>query len=216
MGRYPLAPSSTGEVAPADFDAFFKPGGAFWTFYDQQLSRYMSADGRWTPMADAGVPFDPGPMSAMVKKAAEIRDALFRDDPQHASYSFSVVAGPTPEVVVVHELRFGVGATTCKYQMGARVPCPTIWNTSSGEGTTISVAANVDVEQLHAPGPWGLFHAIDRGTISGTASQPRITWWLNAGQKKVRVVWDITPSTAHHPFQRGFFSFSVPAVPAPT
>jgi len=212
-GRYPLSPGRSAEATLQDFAGFFKPGGAFWSFHQQYLKDYVNEDGTPTPAAQAGVPFTGG-LPGVVRRAYEIREALFSVKPDTPWLEFTISTG-TPSVegppINPRKVFLDLGGQSAVYFMGPKRPMHLEW---PGPDPAVGASLRAETDQaqpqaLRAPGPWGLFRLLDMGALSG-GSEPQVTWQLIAGQSRIRISYDIRPGSARHPFRRGSLSFSLP------
>lgn len=213
-GKYPLVPGGP-DATLFDFAEFFRPGGTFWSFYDHELKDFVLEDG--TPKSAEGSVVSPA-LQECLHHAYEIREAFFGINPASPTLRFSVqtkqpaIEGPH---VNVRWVALDLGGLTATYSMGAPQWQPFEWpGTDPGAGAALRVqtAGGPQAESRSAPGPWGLFHLIDQGSLGqGASGYPSVTWRLAAGSSRLAVVYEIQPGSARHPFRPGFLRFTLPS-----
>lgn len=214
-GKYPLVEGGP-DAALFDFNEFFRPGGTFWSFYDQELKPYLFEDGTPRAQESGDAPFS-ADLRDCLRKASEIREALFAADPSAASVRFSVRTTP-PRIegphVNVRWVSFDVGGAFATYSMG-----PPIWQvlTWPGQDPTAGAALRANVvggppaESREQQGPWGLFRLLDQGQFGQVdRPTPTVTWGLPSGASRLSVVYELQPGSARHPFHPGFLRFRLP------
>jgi type VI secretion system protein ImpL len=214
-GKYPLAEGGP-DAALFDFTEFFRPGGTFWSFYDQELSQYLFEDGTARSPELDEAPFS-SELTQCLQRAHEIREAFFAADPSAASVRFSVRTSP-PRIegahVNVRWVSFDVGGEFATYSMGAQQWQPMTWpgkDPAAGAALRAHVSGGPPVKGLEQRGPWGLFRLLDQSQFGQVdRSTPTGTWRLSAGESRLIVVYEFQPTSARHPFQPGFLRFRLP------
>jgi type VI secretion system protein ImpL len=204
-GRYPLVAASSRDAAPDDFARVLEPGGTIDDFFAKNLQNSIDTSGptwRWRPQARSlGVPDD---VPVEFQRAAQIRDALFRDGGHDVAVRFSVKLLKLDPAVKRFVL--DVDGQQFVASSGATAqPAPFQWLGGKAAGQ-----AHVDIDPappagnpaLHADGPWALLHLLDAAQVREAGQPDRFTVAFDAG--KVELEFDA--NSVANPFQPGLLS----------
>lgn len=212
-GRYPLVRASTRDAAPDDFGRILGPGGLIDDFFQKNLQNSVDMSGpqwRWRPEGQTlGIPED---VLAQFQRAAQIRDALFRNGGRDMSVRFSAkLAKLDPSV---KRFVLDVDGQQLVATPGA-APASAAFQWPGGKGTD---EAHVEFDPLpaagaaaapHREGPWALFRLLDAASVE-TAGQPdRFRVAFGGGLATL----DLAANSVVNPFRSGMLDrFRCPSV----
>jgi type VI secretion system protein ImpL len=211
-GKYPFDESGP-DATLNDFVEFFRPGGTFWSFYNSFLKDYMLEDGSPSNPATSS-PFPPR-FTAFVRRAYEIRQSFFAAG-EKPTLKFSVRAQPPSYEGQVPPQRIAleVGGHPVIYTMGVQQWAELEWpgaEPNLGASVTAVTSKPPQPPPITAPGPWGLFHVLDKGQFSQVESPtPLVTWTIPGAAGKISVSYEFQPGSSQHPFKPGYLRGAVP------
>jgi type VI secretion system protein ImpL len=201
-GRYPFDPAGT-DLAFSDFADFYRPGtGTLWTYFDQQLDNHVERQGdRFGFKQQLGRPAASvlqGSLLAFLQRSQIISRAFFPANGEDPVVEVDVRIRPTPGVATIS---FGLSGETFEYHNG-----PEQWHRFTWPGEDPSGGAVVELrgegmhERLEQGGEWGLFHLIDRGSVTSRGGDRvfSVTWRL--GSHGIDVTLDFRPTRSDSPF----------------
>jgi type VI secretion system protein ImpL len=204
-GRYPLVAGSTRDAAPDDFARVLGPGGAIDDFFAKNLQNDIDATGptwRWRSAARSfGIPDD---VPVAFQRAAQIRDAFFRDGGHDVSVRFSVKLLKLDPAV--KRFVFDVDGQQFVAAAGATAqPVSFQWQGGKAAGQ-----AHVDIDPaptaagpaLHADGPWALLRLLDTAQLKQAGQPDRFTLAFGAGQAEL----ELDANSVTNPFRPGLIS----------
>jgi type VI secretion system protein ImpL len=211
-GHYPVDGGGS-DVALADFEAFFGPGGTFWTFYRENLAKMISVDG--SEVLDPSVTIAPEFKTAL-NRALRIRRALFSGG-GGAGFGLSLRAGipkrGPDSGIVPRETRLEIGGDALVYQLGAQTWKKLAWpgsNASQGAAVRFT-ASNASGQPISAEGVWGFFRILDKAQIKrGQGNGVNLTWTIDTDKGEVGIPYEVGDLPAVHPLESGFLRFSCP------
>lgn len=125
-GRYPLNSSAKNELALADFNEFFKPGGTIDLFYDQYLKSFVDTRGEWKNKSVDGRTLGlSGNLLAKLDMANEIKNIFFRGGAEIPSLTFQL----KPLQMDKNDARFTfeLGPQNISYSHGPKLWHPMQW-----------------------------------------------------------------------------------------
>jgi type VI protein secretion system component VasK len=215
-GKYPVAESPQ-EATPYEFNEFFKPGGTIWSFYDGHLQDYMRPDGSPVNPDEPSNPV-PDEIANCIRRANEIREALYSGDAEQPKLAFYVQTGPPDgQTIPIRWVSFDVGGGRATYQMGPPQWQPLEWpgaDPNLGANLRLMASGAASAESRTHLGFWGLFRLLDQGQYVGVeGGVPRVAWHLSGSVGDVRVTYLFQVSAARHPFSHRFLRLEVPGVP---
>ena len=196
-GRYPFEPSSTRNVALADFGQVFGYNGVFHTFFQQTLQQYVDTTrDPWAWRRDASGA-SAGGSDAMLQQfrvAERIRETFFRPGSQTPELAFTV----TPVELDAAATRFvlELDGQSFEYRHGPERPARATW-----PGPTPGIAAATFEARSGAPanivsdGPWAWFKLVDAGHVQSETELRHVVSFARGGhQARVRIeassVWN--------------------------
>ncbi|MCG9748984.1 type VI secretion system membrane subunit TssM [Vibrio brasiliensis] len=208
---YPFNKSSSLDAATNDVASFFKSNGVLDKFYQSKLKGF-STDERSPFLAgllpNTGLALDPN-VWQMIDKAADIRNALFLQDPQNLSLQFQLKAlEMSPDLT-----QFSIVAekSLFTYQHGPRLWSKQNWSATDVDKDSIGFqlrAQDVQVADEKFTGSWAWFKLIEPRVISATSQSTRVKF----SHKDSQVELSIKTQGQNNPFVPNFFSaFTLPA-----
>jgi type VI secretion system protein ImpL len=211
-GGYPFN-AGGGDVKISEFAAFFKPGGGLDQVYATHLKGRVSRDGREIGQQISGT--TPA-IRAWVKKAYQIQDAFFAGGAEpKLLFDVKTRADQLKPSGPLRSVTWVVGTSSLFYEMGDEPPVTLTWSAeTAGQGSSVSADVNgTPVDGPKAEGEWGLFHVLDKATLSPAGGDHvRATWKFGS----VTMAIEIIPRTTVHPFVSGFLRLGPPPPVAET
>ena len=211
--KYPF--SATGpDLAPYEFNEFFKSTGTFWTFYNAELKDLVKPDG--TPInAGAASSAVTPEMRGFVRLASDIRDAFYSANPEAAGIKLSVRTSALqiarPAGINVRWVSFDVGGGTATYNMGPPTWQELAWpgpDATLGASLRMLLSSGTDAQSKNVPGPWGIFHLLDQAKVSQTAPNlVQATFTVPTTGGSVSVPYEIQTEAGKTPFSPNFFHY---------
>ncbi|SOE89498.1 type VI secretion protein IcmF [Caballeronia arationis] len=201
-GRYPLVRTSTRDAASDDFARLFSPGGLIDDFFQKNLAALVDTS---TPVwqwragaAPAGMPRD---VLAQFQRAAQIRDAFFRDGGRDLSVRFAVK--PLAIDASVAQLTLDIDGQQLVVRPDTLQSMFFQWpsgkNTGHARAEFAPQAAGQAVS-FDTSGPWALLHLIDAGKLEATAQPERYKLTLESAGRKA--VLELDANSVVNPFRR--------------
>ena len=212
-GKYPLSASGP-DLPLADFADFFRPGGTFWSFYDQALKPYIAENG--TPVPGAAAVVSPALINA-VRTAHDIREAFFAAG--GPVLNFMVRNGPPDTVHVTSRyslawIDFELGGQPpVHYLMGAATWTPRAWpGPQPDAGASVRANGRNQTFGSQQAGVWGLFRLLDKGAFGGTDVTPEVKLRVSNGPDTWSLPFDfqLQGQSPNTPFRKNFLRFSLP------
>ncbi len=205
-GDYPFSAGGP-DCKISDFAAFFKPGGGLDQVYNAHLKGRVSRDGKEIGQQIAGT--TPA-LRAWIRKAYAIQDAFFSSGPDpKLLFDVKTRADQLQPAGSLRSVTWVVGTGSFFYEMGDLPPVTLTWSAeTAGQGSSVSADVNgVPVDGPRAEGEWGLFHVLDKATLSPAAGDHvKATWHFST----VTMTVEIVPRTSVHPFVTGFLRLGPP------
>jgi type VI secretion system protein ImpL len=202
-GRYPLVRTSTRDAAPDDFGRILGPGGLIDDFFQKNLQNSVDMSGpqwRWRPEARTlGIPED---VPVQFQRAAQIREALFRDGGRDVSVRFSAKLAKLDPSVKRFVLDVD-GQQLVATPEGAPASAAFQWPSGKGTGQ-----AHVEFDPApaagaaaapHREGPWALFRLLDTASVEQAGQPDRFRIAFGAGLATL----DLAASSVVNPFRSG-------------
>jgi type VI secretion system protein ImpL len=203
-GHYPFDRNARTDLAAADLQRLFGPGGEIDTIVRDHLQLLIDSGHspwRWRSGDPMAIGFNDD-SAAQFERASVIRDLAT------GGVSLAVSsAGMTGGVTTVE---FSTGGATRRFETGATERAPAIWTpTSLPAAYVVLFAGNREVKRIEMLGPWALFRLLDAARVANVgSSRLRATFGDGAQTASLDIY---LPSTAN-PFGRGGpFSFHCPA-----
>jgi len=201
-GRYPLARASTRDAAADDFVRLFAPGGLIDDFFQRNLAALVDTGKpvwQWRAgVSPVGMPRD---ALAQFQRAAQIRDAFFRDGRRDIALRFRVKAVALDASIAQVNLDID-GQQFAVRQDGAQsmlLQWPGGKNT--GRASAQFDQAGSPSASFDASGPWALFHLIDAGRLDATREPDRYTLTLQSAAGR-KAVLEVNADSVVNPFRR--------------
>ncbi len=203
--RYPFNRRARADVAMADFQKLFAPGGLIDAFFAQNLTKYVDTRSRpwtWKKVNDVDLGISPAVLQQL-QYAAEIRDAFFA-----GAASPSVQFQITPEALdpKAQSVQLTVGSQNVLFETKRpnNTPVAITWPGSVGlAGVVFTPALQNGESQLAKDGPWAWFRLLDAAEIRRT----------NVSDRK-RVIFNVSGRIAIFQLQSGSVinPFALPAL----
>jgi type VI secretion system protein ImpL len=201
-GRYPFVHGSTRDVAADDFGKLFAPGGLIDDFFQKNLAALVDTSApvwQWragTP--PAGMPRD---ALAQFQRAAQIRDAFFRDGGHDMSIRFRVKALSLDPAVA--QVNLDIDGQQLALKADGVQSMLLQWPGSRNTGRAsaqFDPPATAQGAALDASGPWALLHLLDAGRFEPTAQPDRYTLTLASAGR--RAVLELDATSVVNPLRR--------------
>ncbi|WP_043532739.1 type VI secretion system membrane subunit TssM [Litchfieldella xinjiangensis] len=171
-GRYPLDPRATRDVALADFEAFFGPGGTLDSFYKDNLRPFIEAAPEQMQDANGYSLLSDHVLSA-VQRGQRIREAYFgRDGMLDVAFSLEPVSlSPDKRRSVI-----SVDGQLIEYAHHASQNVPMIWPNALRAGnesrvTLVPSTVNRSPRSLTRDGAWAWFRLLDEAEVIGASER---------------------------------------------
>ena len=210
-GRYPLVRTSTRDAAADDFSKLFSPGGLIDDFFQKNLANLVdSSTPVWQWRAGAAPLGLSRDVLAQFQRAAQIRDAFFRNGGRDVSIRFGIKPlslDPSltqvtldidgQQLVVTHD---ALQSAQFQWPSGKNTGRAQVDFTPPPVGRSASFDAN---------GPWALLHLVDAGQLQTTAQADRFTLTFDSAGRKAVV--ELDANSVVNPFKRSALEqFSCP------
>jgi type VI secretion system protein ImpL len=201
-GRYPFVHGSTRDVAADDFGKLFAPGGLIDDFFQKNLAALVDTSApvwQWragTP--PAGMPRD---ALAQFQRAAQIRDAFFRDGGHDMSIRFRGKALSLDPAVA--QVNLDIDGQQLALKADGVQSMLLQWPGSRNTGRAsaqFDPPATAQGAALDASGPWALLHLLDAGRLEPTAQPDRYTLTLASAGR--RAVLELDATSVVNPLRR--------------
>jgi type VI secretion system protein ImpL len=211
-GRYPLVRTSSRDAAVDDFSKLFSPGGLIDDFFQKNLANLVdSSTPVWQWRAGAAPLGLSRDVLAQFQRAAQIRDAFFRNGGRDVSISFGIKPlslDPSltqvaldidgQQLVVTHD---ALQAAQFQWPSGKNTGRAQVDFTPPPAGQTAPAEAN---------GPWALLHLVDAGHLEATAQADRFRLTFDSAGRKAVV--ELDANSVVNPFRRAALEqFSCPS-----
>lgn len=203
--RYPFNRRARADVAIADFQKLFAPGGMIDAFFAQNLSKYVDTGARpwaWKKVNDVDLGISPAVL-VQFQNAAAIRDAFFAGAAT-PSVSFQI----TPEALdpKAKSVQLTIGSQNVLFETRRpnNTPVAITWPGSVGlAGVVFKPSIRDGENQLAKDGPWALFRLLDAATIRRTNVSDR-----------TRIIFNVSGRIANFSLQTGSVlnPFALPAL----
>jgi type VI secretion system protein ImpL len=200
-GRYPLVRSSTRDAAPDDFGRLLAPGGLIDDFFQKNLQNYVDMSGpvwRWRPGTDSlGISAD---VLAQFQRAAQIRDALFRQGGRDVSVRFAVK--PLTMDPSLTQFTLDIDGQQLVVKPGAMQSMAFQWPSGKGTGQAhVEFTPAGGGDAPHADGPWALLHLMDSANLQQAGQPDRFRMSFMSDGRRVDL--ELDASSVTNPFRRG-------------
>jgi len=203
--RYPFNRRARADVAMADFQKLFAPGGMIDAFFAQHLTKYVNTGSRpwtWKKVNDVDLGISPAVLQQL-QYAAEIRDAFFA-----GAASPSVAFQITPEALdpKAASVQLTIGSQNIIFETRRpnSTPVAVTWPGTVGlAGVLFQPNLSNGESQLAKDGPWAWFRLLDAAEIRRT----------NVSDRK-RIIFNIAGRIAIFQLQSGSVTnpFALPAL----
>ncbi|MCX7561325.1 type VI secretion system membrane subunit TssM [Sulfitobacter sp. F26204] len=203
--RYPFNRRARADVAMADFQKVFAPGGMIDTFFAENLSKFVDIGTRpwtWKKVNDVDLGISPAVLLQM-QYAAEIRDAFFAGAP-NPQVNFQI----TPEALdpKAESVQLTIGSQNVLFETRRpnNTPVAITWPGTVGlAGVVFQPNLSNGESQLAKDGPWAWFRLLDAAEIRRT----------NVSDRK-RVIFNVSGRIAIFQLQSGSVinPFALPAL----
>ncbi|TMX36769.1 type VI secretion system membrane subunit TssM [Vibrio sp. Hep-1b-8] len=208
---YPFNKSASLDAATNDVASFFKSNGVLDKFYHSKLKGF-STDERSPFLAgllpNTGLALDPN-VWQMIDKAADIRNALFLQDPQNISLEFQLKALEMSSDLT--QFTINAEKSLFSYQHGPRLWSKQNWSAKDVDKDSIGFqlrAQDVQIADETFTGSWAWFKLIEPRVVSATSQSTRVKFSHNESQVEL----SIKIQGQNNPFVPNFFSaFTLPA-----
>ena len=203
--RYPFNRRARADVAMADFQKIFAPGGLIDGFFQTHLAKYVDTGARpwvWKKVNDVDLGISPAVLQQM-QYAAEIRDAFFA-----GGASPQVQFQITPEALdpKAASVQLTIGSQNVRFETRRpnNTPVAITWPGTVGlAGVVFQPDIRNGESQLAKDGPWAFFRLLDAAEIRRT----------NVSDRK-RVIFNVSGRIAIFQMQSGSVinPFALPAL----
>ncbi|WP_168788019.1 type VI secretion system membrane subunit TssM [Paraburkholderia aromaticivorans] len=211
-GRYPLVRTSTRDAAADDFSKLFSPGGLIDDFFQKNLANLVdSSMPVWQWRAGAvplGLSRD---VLAQFQRAAQIRDAFFRNGGRDVSIRFGIkpLSFDPSLTQVTLDLDGQQLVVTHDALQSAQFQWPSGKNTGRAR-VDFTPPPVGQITSFDASGPWALLHLIDAGKLETTSQADRFRLSFDSAGRKAIV--ELDAYSVVNPFRRAALEqFSCPA-----
>lgn len=205
-GKYPFSAGGP-DAKISEFAGFFKPGGALDLIYAAHFKGRVSRDGQEIGQQVSGM--TPA-IRAWLKKAFQIQDAFFSSGAEpRLLFDVKTRADQLKPGGALRSVTWSVGNSSLFYEMGDEPPVTLNWSAeTAGQGSSLSADVNgLPVDGPKSEGEWGLFHVLDKATLSPAGGdRVKATWKFGS----VTMAVEIVPRTTVHPFVSGFLRLGPP------
>jgi len=209
-GRYPLSRGATQDVAPEDFARLFAPGGMMDDFFNKNLATIVDTS-NWTFKKNIdGSLAGGGGSLASFKKAAVIRDVLFRGGNQMPSIRLEIT--PVEMDPAILNMSLDIDGTVVRYSHGPQLAQTVAWPGPRGRGYVLLQITGQGIGDagLKAEGPWALHRFFDMVTISSGPTPEKFIATAIVHDKKI--VFEVTTNSVQNPFRlRQLEEFTCPS-----
>ena len=211
--RYPLVQESRDDIALADFNRFFKPGGIlddfifqgehrFTTFVDTSKARW-----EWKKFDDnPGIPED---KLALLQFGGQIKQAFFPNNARQASVSFQLK--PVSLDQGLSRIALELNGQVISFTHASSTAEPLRWpNTPEGGRVRVQffpAADGLPPITLEENGPWSLFRLLDRVRLRPLA-EGLFSLSLRAGNLNAQL--ELRAASASNPFRLDLETFRCP------
>ncbi|MEW9921686.1 type VI secretion system membrane subunit TssM [Marimonas sp. MJW-29] len=203
--RYPFNRRARADVALADFQKLFGPGGMIDAFFQTHLSKFVDTGARpwqWKQVNDVDLGISPAVLEQL-QYAAEIRDAFFAGGPT-PQVQFQI----TPEALdpKADSVQLTIGSQNILFETRRpnNTPVAITWPGTVGLAGVVFQPNLRDAEsQLAKDGPWAWFRLLDAAEIRRTNVADR-----------TRVIFNVAGRIAIYQLQSGSVinPFALPAL----
>ncbi|MFC6639975.1 type VI secretion system membrane subunit TssM [Sulfitobacter sp. JBTF-M27] len=203
--RYPFNRRARADVAMADFQKLFAPGGMIDAFFSTNLSKYVDTRSRpwtWKKVNDVDLGISPAVLQQL-QYAAEIRDAFFAGG-ANPQVQFQI----TPEALdpKADSVQLTIGSQNVLFETRRpnNTPVAITWPGTVGlAGVVFQPQLQNGESQLAKDGPWAWFRLLDAAEIRRT----------NVSDRK-RVIFNVAGRIAIFQLQSGSVinPFALPAL----
>jgi type VI secretion system protein ImpL len=181
--RYPFNRRARADVALADFQKLFAPGGMIDAFFSENLAKYVDTRARpwtWKKVNDVDLGISPAVLQQL-QYAAEIRDAFFAGAP-NPSIAFQITPealDPKADAVL---LKIGEQEVGFETRRPNNTPVAINWPGAVGlAGVVFTPPVSNGESQLARDGPWAWFRLLDAAEIRRTNVSDRKRVIFNVG-----------------------------------
>ena len=203
--RYPFNRQARADVAMADFQKLFAPGGLIDAFFAQNLEKFVDTRSRpwtWQKVNDVDLGISPAVLEQL-QYAAEIRDAFFAGGaaPQ---VQFQITPEALDPKAASVQLTIGSQNVLFETQRPNNTPVAITWPGTVGlAGVVFQPGLSNGESQLAKDGPWAWFRLLDAAEIRRT----------NVSDRK-RVIFNVSGRIAIFQLQSGSVinPFALPAL----
>ncbi|GGM08513.1 type VI secretion protein IcmF [Pseudooceanicola nanhaiensis] len=200
--RYPFDSRASADVAIADFQRLFAPGGMIESFFNENLRDFVDTRARpwaWKPVNDADLGISPAVL-VQFQHAAEIRDAFFAGGAA-PSISFQI----TPEALdpKAQEVFLEIDGQTVEFRHSAAPrPSAITWPGSVGAArVTFQPILQGAGNSLGRDGPWAWFRLLNAAEIRRTNVSDRTRLIFNVGGRIA--IFQLQSGSVLNPFNLG-------------
>ncbi|BCH19792.1 type VI secretion system membrane subunit TssM [Mesorhizobium sp. L-2-11] len=162
-GRYPFDRKSRRDVPLGDFARLFSWDGVIDTFFAQHLAHFVDRSaGPWKVQSTGSVDLQIDREAlAQFKRAAAIRDSMFKDAGRQPSMDFLLTVADTDRST--DEVVVEIDGQQITQRRGAYKPVRIHWPTLGGLGGASVTFNGFERTALSKAGPWALFRLLDEG-----------------------------------------------------
>lgn len=200
-GRFPMVASSDIDVAPADFNRLFAPGGLIDQFFNANLKPFVNmtrSPWRWQRVDGVDLGISQAALDQF-ERAARIRDGLFPAGAAAPRVTFEIT--PLELDARATQVTLDVDGQSQVYRHGP--PAPQIMRWPGGEGPSsvrISFGPPLPGQPaaLIRTGTWSLFRFLSAGSLSRTAQPERFTFRVAVGDREA--AYALRADSVNNPF----------------
>ncbi|KAF0811569.1 hypothetical protein IGB42_03955 [Andreprevotia sp. IGB-42] len=206
-GRYPLARSSSRDMAPGDFAQLFAPAGMMDEFFQKHLASQVDTAARpWRFKGEAGTRAN---FLSAFERAAVIRDVYFSGGSR--TPSIRVELKPIQMDAGITQIVLDIDGQVVRYAHGPQVGTQVQWPGTRGSNQirVQTTGANGNSGGFVTEGAWAMHRMFDRAVLTpGRVPEQMIATFDIGGNK---VVFEVTASSVRSPFRLSQLeSFSCP------
>lgn len=200
-GRFPMTAGSDIDVAPADFNKLFAPGGLIDQFFNANLKPFVDqtrSPWRWRAVDGVNLAI---PQAALdqFERAARIRDGLFPAGAASPKVTFEVT--PVELDARATQATLDVDGQLLTYRHGPPMPLILRWPGGDGPSAVrLSFGPPLPGQPaaLVKTGTWSLFRFLTAGTLARTPQPERFTFTIKVGDRSAS--YSLRADSVNNPF----------------
>ncbi|MER8377216.1 type VI secretion system membrane subunit TssM [Mesorhizobium sp. M1406] len=203
-GRYPFSRGSRRDTPLGDFGRLFSRDGVIDTFFAQHLAHFVDRpEGPWKAQSTGSdnLQIDREAL-AQFKRAAAIRDSMFKDAGSQPSIEFLLTVTDTDRST--DEVVVEIDGQQITQRRGAYKPVRFRWPTVGGLGGASVTFNGLERAAIWKVGPWALFRLLDEGKTLPQEATDQVYVRIAAGRHWVTFM--LQADNLNNPLSRNLLS----------